>query len=272
MTLYLIGIGLHDEKDITVRGLEIIRKASRVYLENYTATLCSSNANKETLEKMYGKEVIIADRELVEKGCEKLIEEAKTNDVALLVVGDPMGATTHIDIILRAKEKGVRTEIVHNASILNAVGVVGLELYKYGKTTSIVFPQKDWKVETHYDVIKENKERGLHTLCLLDIKVKEPAKENLRHNKQLFEKPRFMTVNEAVKNLLEIEEKRKEGIFTDETICVGCARIGSDDQKIISGKAKEIALAEFGAPMHCLIVPGKLHFMEEEALRLWKPQ
>lgn len=37
--LYLVGLGLADEKDITVRGLEIVKKAERVYLEAYTAVL-----------------------------------------------------------------------------------------------------------------------------------------------------------------------------------------------------------------------------------------
>lgn len=37
--LYIIGLGLADEKDITVNGLEIVRRAERVYLEAYTAIL-----------------------------------------------------------------------------------------------------------------------------------------------------------------------------------------------------------------------------------------
>lgn len=37
--LYFIGLGLADEKDITVKGLEIVQKAERVYLEAYTAVL-----------------------------------------------------------------------------------------------------------------------------------------------------------------------------------------------------------------------------------------
>lgn len=100
MTLYLIGIGLNDEKDITLKGLEAVKKCELVFLENYTSKLQCSVSD---LEKLYGKKIILADREMVEKNSDKIIDEKK--DTALLVVGDPMGATTHIDIMMRAREK-----------------------------------------------------------------------------------------------------------------------------------------------------------------------
>ncbi len=268
MALYLIGIGLIDEKDITLRGLELVKKASKAYLESYTSLL---QCSKDDLEKLYGKEVILADRDLVEKEADKILDEAASSDVAFLVIGDPMSATTHLDLQTRAIERGVVVEVVHNASVMTAVGVVGLELYKFGKTTSIVFPQEGWDVQSHYDVVKENLARGLHTLCLLDIKVKEPSKDSLKKGAdQQFEAARFMTVNQAVESLLSIEKKRGEEVFTDETLCIGCARIGASDMRVKSGTAKELLEMDFGGPLHSLIVPGKLHFMEEEALKRWK--
>jgi len=280
MTLFLIGLGLGDEKDITVRGLELVRKADVVYLENYTSIL---GINKEKLERFYGKGILVADRDLVEKQAEeRLLKPAKTKDVALLIVGDPFGATTHTDLMLRAKEMKVRVEVVHNASILNAVGVVGLELYKYGKTTSIPFWDAGFRPESPYDAIKENKERGLHTLCLLDIKVKEQSKEELlkealtqkttktKNNRTQKIVPRFMTVNDALDILLKIEKRRGEGVMTPDTLVVGAARLGQPTQKILSGKAKEILKLDFGGPLHSVIVPGKLQVVEEEALSRWK--
>ena len=168
MTLYLIGIGLGDEKDITLKGLEIIKRCGKVWLESYTSVLGCSKAE---LERLYGRAVDLADRDLVEKDSDRLLETAKSGDTALLVVGDPMSATTHVDLMLRARKAGIAVEVVHNASVMTAVGVVGLELYKYGKTTSIVFPDEKMPVEAHYDAVKENLSRGLHTLCLLDIKM-----------------------------------------------------------------------------------------------------
>ena len=268
MTLYMIGIGLNDEKDITLKGLEIVKRSKVVYLESYTSSL---NCKKEDLEKLYGKTVLLADRDFVEKRGDEIIDAAKNDNISILVIGDPMSATTHTDLFLRAKHKGVDIQIINNASVLTAVGIVGLELYKYGKTTSIVFPQEGWEVETHYDVVKENKKRGLHTLCLLDIKTKEPSKTELKKDSpSSYEEPKFMTIGEAIKSFLDIENKRKQKVFTGSTICIGCARLGSDKYKIKAGKAKDILNDEFGPPLHCLIVPGKLHFIEEEALELWK--
>jgi len=156
--------------------------------------------------------------------------------------------------MLRAKEKKIKVKVVNNASILTAVGIVGLELYKYGKTTSMPYFEESFRAETPYDVIKQNLKQGLHTLVLLDIKSDEG---------------KFMTVNEALKQLLEIEKKRKEKIFTENTKIIGCARLGGD-YKIKFGTAKKLIKEDFGKPLHCLIIPGKLHFLEEEALEQYK--
>jgi diphthine methyl ester synthase len=251
MTLYIIGLGLGTEKDITVRGKEIIEKCSIVYIENYTSLLqCSLH----DLAKYYNKELIIADRKTTEQGDEKIVEEARENDVAFLVIGDPFSATTHMQLFKLAKESGVKVEVVHNASILTAVGIVGLELYKYGKVTSIPFLNDFPQLETPYNVIKENLSFGMHTLCLLDIKVPEN---------------RFMSVNQAIDVLLDIESRKKQGLITDDLIVVGCARLGRGDFVIKSGKLSEIRKFDFGDSPHSLIIPGKMHFVEEEMVELW---
>lgn len=87
MVLYLIGLGLGDEKDITVNGLETIRKCGEVFLEHYTAILGSVPV--ERLEEFYEKKIIVADREMVESQAERILQNAKEQDVAFLVVGDP---------------------------------------------------------------------------------------------------------------------------------------------------------------------------------------
>lgn len=267
MTLYLIGIGLSDEKDITLKGLEAVKRCDLVYLEHYTSIL---GTDKQMLEKLYGKKVLLADRDLVEKQAEeKLLEPAKIKDVALLVVGDVFGATTHTDFFLRAKKMGVNIEVIFNASIMNAVGIVGLELYKYGKTTSIVFPDEGWLPETPYDVIKENRSRGLHTLCLLDIKVAEPTIKDLKKGKTTPQAPRYMTVGEGLEVLLALERKRQEGIITKDMLAIGVARLGQHDMKIVSGTVKELLLVNFGQELHALIIPGTLHHVEEEVLEQW---
>ncbi|MFH0868024.1 MAG: diphthine synthase [Candidatus Woesearchaeota archaeon] len=251
MTLYFIGIGLNDEKDISIKGLELIKKADFVYLENYTAKL---NCNINYLEKLYDKKIILADRKLVEIDAEKtILQQAKTQEVAFLVVGDVFSATTHMDLYLRSKKAGIKTRIVHNASVLTAIGVTGMQLYKFGKITSI--PIENQNIETPYDVLAINQKNNLHTLFLLDIK--ENSNDSL-------------SVTDAIRYMLKVELKRGEKIFTDNTLCIGCAKLGSLDQIIRAGKAKELLQYLFKGGMHCLIVPAKkLHFMEEEALKLY---
>jgi len=88
-------------------------------------------------------------------------------------------ATTHTDIILRARALKITVRVIHNASIMNAVGACGLQLYSFGQTVSLVFFTDTWKPDSFYDRIKENADLGMHTLVLLDIKVKEQSEENL---------------------------------------------------------------------------------------------
>ncbi len=253
MALCMIGLGLSDEKDLSVKALEAIKGCDIIYLESYTSRL---NVPVSKLEKLYGKKIILADREIVESQAEKtILADAKTKNVAFLVVGDIFSATTHTDIWMRAKELGIKITLIHGAGIFSGISETGLQLYKFGKTTSIPFPTEKWKPETPYDILKENRARDAHTLLLLDLSPKED---------------RFMTVNDAIKYLLEIEAKRKEKFFTDDTFCIGCARLGSDSPTIISGTAKQLVREDFGAPLHCLIVPGKLHFAEEKAISLWQ--
>ena len=249
MTLYMIGIGLNDEKDITVKGLEAVKKCDYLFLEDYTSKL---QVGKEKLEKFYGKKIFLANRELVEKRADEILDKALEKNIGFLVIGDVFSATTHVDLYLRAKAKNIEIKVVHNASILNTVGIVGLELYKYGKTTSIPYCEDNYKPETPYDVMKMNLANGLHTLILLDIKT-----------------DKYMTVNEALTQLLEIEKKRDEGVIKKTSKVIGCARLGSDTQLIKYGKIEDLLKQNFGEPLHCLIIPGKLHFMEEDMLKLY---
>lgn len=80
--LYVIGLGLADEKDITVKGLEAVKGSTRVYLESYTSILMVS---VEKLESFYGKKVVIADREMVETEADEMLKGADLEDVAFLV-------------------------------------------------------------------------------------------------------------------------------------------------------------------------------------------
>lgn len=126
-----------------------------------------------------------------------MIEESKTQTVSFLVVGDPFCATTHTDLYLRCVEAGVKVNVIHNASIVSAMGCCGLQVYRFGEIISIPFFTQSWRPTSFYAKIKQNATAGLHTLCLLDIKVKEPTMESLARGKPVFMPPRYMTTKRA---------------------------------------------------------------------------
>uniref|UniRef100_A0A5B7C1T0 diphthine methyl ester synthase n=1 Tax=Davidia involucrata TaxID=16924 RepID=A0A5B7C1T0_DAVIN len=266
--LYIVGLGLGNEKDITLRGLEAVKRCDKVYIEAYTSLLSFgfSSDGLSTLEKLYGKSVILADREMVEERADGILSEARGSDVAFLVVGDPFGATTHTDLVVRAKNLGVDVKIVHNASVMNAVGVCGLQLYRYGETISIPFFTETWRPDSFYEKIQRNRTLGLHTLCLLDIRVKEPSLESLCRGRKQYEPPRFMTISNAIEQLLEVEQMRRESAYSEDTTCVGFARLGSEDQMVVAGSMKQLLTVDFGEPLHCLVIVGQTHPVEEEML------
>jgi len=267
MVLYVIGLGLGDEKDITVRGLECVKQCSHLYLEYYTSLL---GIDSSKLEAFYGVPITVADRNMVETEAEKIYQNAKDSNIGFLVVGDPLCATTHIDIILRARNLGIKVEVVHNASVMGAAASCGLQLYQYGYTISIPLFEGEWKPDSFYDRIKYNMNGGMHTLCLLDIKVKEPDYDAMMKGKTKFLPPRFMTVNTAINQLLEIESIRGENVISQNSLAVGMARLGQDTQKIVYGTLEELRHIDFGPPLHCMALCGELHPLEIEILEHFK--
>ena len=156
--LTFVGLGLWDEKDVSLRGLEAIRAADEVYAEWYTAHL--GGATPEKLISFYGREISFLDRDPLERG-DALLEAARTRDVVLLAVGDSMTATTHVELRVRAERAGIPTRVVHGASIATAAaGLLGLTSYKFGRATTIVFPDGSYFPTSPYDVVRDNRARG----------------------------------------------------------------------------------------------------------------
>lgn len=274
-TLYLIGLGLSDEKDITIKGLEIIQKSEKVFLERYTSIL---NIDIEKLEEFYQKKLTICFRETVEIEMNEILQEIASEQnsgkiFSFLVVGDPFCATTHSDLQLRAIKLGINVKAIHNASIINAVGVCGMQLYTFGPIISIPFFQPKWRPYSFLDKIALNYERDQHTLVLLDIRVKEISDENLLKNKKIYDPPRFMTVNTAIEQIIEAESNLKTGKFGDIECMKAFAivRIGAEDQIIKSGSLKELLGCDFGKPLHSIVICApKLHPIEQEMYDFYK--
>ncbi|KAF4126826.1 diphthine methyl ester synthase [Geosmithia morbida] len=265
--LYLVGLGLSDETDITIKGLEVVKSASRVYLEAYTSILL---VDQTVLESFYGRSITVADREMVESNSDEILRNAQNEDVAFCVVGDPFGATTHTDLVLRARELEIPVRTVPNASIMSGIGACGLQLYNFGQTVSMVFFTDTWKPSSFYDRIKENRSIGLHTLVLVDIKVKEQSLENMARGRLIYEPPRYMTVGQCAAQMIEIEDERKEGVYTRDSLAIGAARVGGKTEKFVAGTLEELCGAdeELGPPLHSLVLLGRrAHELESDFVR-----
>jgi diphthine synthase len=245
--LTFVGLGLYDKTDISEKGRACIATAAAIYLEGYTSRLMGSDV--EELGRYYGKPVRLLSREDVEQHPEELLQRAAREDVAFLTAGDPMVSTTHIDLRIRAAERGIKTAIIHGASISSAVcGISGLQNYRFGKSCSLPFLQKNWLPTTPVDVIVQNLALHLHTLVYLDILA-----------------DRYMTVREAVDLIETIAAQKGVAI----PLYVGIARAGSDHPVVSAGSAERLRATDFGPPLHILVVPGELHDMERRYLEMF---
>jgi diphthine synthase len=247
--LVFIGLGLNDEKGITVKGLEETKTADTVFMESYTSRM--PDFSLQRFEMLCGKKVQVVTRQtLEEENGNIILQAAKVGKAVFLVPGDPFIATTHVTLRIDAEKQGIKTRIIHGTSIMSAIiSLSGLHNYKFGKTVTVPFSENF--SETPYNVIAQNKKNGLHTLCLLDLK----AKENL-----------YLSINQALTMLQDVEQKKKNGIVTPDTVAVGIARAGSDNPTLKADYTKDLIHFDFGEPPFSLIFPGDLHFMEVDSL------
>jgi len=231
--LYIIGLGL-NERGISKEGLLALRKCKKVYLENYTVDF-----PYDVEELNLDSKIIPLERDEVESN--KLIKEAKSRKIALLVYGCPLFATTHMSLILDAQEQKVRTKIIYSASIFDGIAETGLQLYKFGKIASMPTWRQNYEPDSFLDIVEQNKSIGAHSLILVDI--------GLNFKKALLQ--------------LEMALDNK-GIEIDKLIV--CSRIGTEDSKIKYGTIRELRERNFELPV-CFIIPSEMHFLEEEGLK-----
>jgi diphthine synthase len=233
MTFYLIGTGLNADS-ITLEAIKAVRKCTKVFLENYTVDF---PYEKKFLERKLNKKIKELKREEVES--EKFIDSCEKENIALLVYGDSLSATTHSELILSCKKNQIPFVIIHNASVLTAIAETGLQLYKFGKTASMPTWKDNWKPESFADIIKQNLSIDAHTLLLVDIglpltKAKEQLIETFKHQN------------------LNVEK------------LVVCSSLGVKSE-IIYDKIENIP-NKVKQP-YCFIIPSKLHFLEEDFLK-----
>jgi diphthine synthase len=243
--LVLAGLGLSDENGITLEEIKEAKTSDYIFAEFYTNIWKGSI---ERLENIIGSKIEILKRNDLEEESEKILELASRKKVLIFVPGDPLVATTHSSLLLECLKRKIEVKIIHNSSIISAVCESGLHSYKFGP--SVTIPLKDrvkGNIESVINVIKDNKSRGLHTLCFLDFDL-----ENMK----------FLEVNDAIDFLIE------NGIINREEKIVVASCIGSNNKKIVWKEAFFLKDFKFDLPA-IIVVPGKLHFTEREILELW---
>ena len=259
--LTFIGLGLYDERSITVEGRDALRSADRVFAEFYTSKLLG--ASVADLESHHGVDIEVRDRAGVERDPEPILRAAEDGDAAFLTAGDTMISTTHVDLRLRAESRGVDTRVVHAPTAESAAsGLTGLQNYRFGKATTLPFDYAhgaDGVPASVTDALDENRERGLHTLVYLDIKVGEPiSRHDSSSPDDKPEREEYMTADHAAGLLADDYE---------DVLAVVVARAGSPEPLVVADRLSALADREFGDPLHLLVVPGNLHHVEADALR-----
>lgn len=249
MVLMLVGLGL-DYGDISVRALESLKKADLVYLERYTST--ASEKYIRFLEGNIKCGITEIGRSDLEEKSAMLVDSAANSAVAVLVPGDPLVATTHHILLESAYKKGVSVEVYHSSSILSAaIGESGLDIYKFGPTTTIPFWKENYKPVSFIDTVNRNVQNGNHTIVLMDFDQSTGSTVQLQ---------------EALERLLFAEKERGYGIFKDRKIMI-MFDIGKPTSSIIMASMRYISKVDAKAvkgKMLTIIVPGKMSFAEEE--------
>ena len=247
--LWFIGLGISGISELSDNTLNVIKNAEIVYLESFTSPI--SETEKKQLESISNGEFKIAKRWLVEDGNE-ILENAKNKEIVLISFGDPYIATTHLELKTRAISYGIETKTIHSSSIVSSlIGEVGLHYYKVGKVLTIMNDPKS--MITPYNTIFDNLLSKTHSVVLLEY----------NEDKSFFLEPK-----DALSLLLHAEKIQNRKVISEETFVIVASRIGKKDQNVISGKISNLIKKEFGESPHSIIIPGRLHFTELDAIKM----
>lgn len=245
--LYLIGTGLNPWQ-VSLEGLSAIRKCKAVFIDTYTSQF--AHGTLEELEEAIGKKPHALSRAHLEENAADLLEKAKENDLALLVIGNPLTATTHLQLLLDAKRMNVHCKVIPGISISNYLPLTGLDAYTFGRTVTIVEPRPEYAPTSFFDFTQTNRENNLHTLCLLDIDAEEK---------------RLLSIGKAIEILEHAAQKKRKNM--EGWILIGMAGMGGKNAQVKAGTCAELKAFKFTSFPQSLIVCGKLNEKELEALK-----
>ena len=264
--LALIGIGPGKVSSMTLEAVDLARHADVRLYEAYTA-LWSEEALLE-LEKKIGSIRRIM-RPAIEQP-EDLLEMAKNQLVAVLIVGDPMQATTHIDLQLRAENAGVSVHIVHGISITTLVpGVTGVSNYKFGRSTTLTYSFGEWIATSPLEVMLQNYSQKLHTLVLFDL---DPSGAGTGDQRPMQAPDAADSIAKMVAkyNEMELTEEQREMVAEIEQFeVVLCSDLGTDDQRLQTTSIGNLSTKSSGR-LNCMVLLANLSEIEREAVNRWK--
>ena len=253
--LVLIGIGPGRIDGWTVEARREAAACDHRFLEGYTARL--PEATRVALEQAVGA-IESVMRPAVEQP-DRLLGLARHARVGLLVVGDPLQATTHVDLELRAAADGIPVRVVHGVSITTiATGAIGLSNYRFGRSTTLTYPYGDWLPTSPLEVIEGNLRAGLHTLVLLDL---DPTGAGTGEQSP-------MQPDVASSVLRRCMERLGRPVLEGRDLVL-CTDMGTEDQVILTTDLEGLAFAKPGG-MHCLVIPADPTGLEADTLARWR--
>tara|TARA_Y100000768_G_scaffold360172_1_gene317223 strand:+ start:1566 stop:2420 length:855 start_codon:yes stop_codon:yes gene_type:complete len=257
--LWLIGLGPGDLRHMTSFALSVAEACDKRYLEGYTAIL--PDDQEEKLGDLVGDWSRVM-REDIENPIE-IIRQAKNVMVGIMVVGDPMQATTHIDLKIRCRESGVPFHVVPGLSATSlAVSLSGMQSYRFGRQVTIPFPYGDYLPTSPLEIILKNYSNNLHTLVLLDL---DPTGMGSAPPEPMVPKQAYEILKAMAERYGEYEGEGNESLsssISDWNVIL-LSDIGTSRQRVVSGSLSGIS--EFaGGMIHCLILPTEFSGMEKE--------
>ena len=250
MTLLIVGLGL-DIGDISSKGLAALKTADEILIETYTLPIPEGYA--EFIKKETGKEARMISRKDMEDEVKETVGHALNSTIAILVSGDPLVATTHHIAMETARVLGVEYTVYHAPSIFSAaIGESGLDLYKFGPTTTIPFWSAKYKPTSFLDVIKRNYDNNQHTLVLLDV---DPRAG------------RTMSARDAIELLGKAEEKKRHNVINKKRRILVLCEVGTAAQDIMYIEADVSHMGRMldrtEGKRTSLIIPAEMSFAEE---------
>lgn len=245
--LFLVGLGL-SEREIPIGTIEVCKNCE-LYVDKFTSMV--SDKTLDYITELTGKRITELTRQDMEENAGDIVQRAATKDIAILVGGDPLMATTHKIIYIEAKKRNVNTEIVHaNSIITTAIGESGLDFYRFGAICTIPRWTEHYSPVSFYEKIERNLTNKEHSILLLDYDAKKQT---------------TLEIKEAIETLEKADSTYKKGIINSKTKIILLHNMSLEDSKVLSTTTERAKKLEVSG-VNIIILPAELTDIEKEAV------